>query len=191
MKQRASSSGLTRNTEKRIIHMEINADKFQLAIDSGEHPIDSRTDNYQIFLQMLEQSSHCIDIFSLQLDNQLYNTTDIISQLQRLIRHNPHARIRLLLRNPRHLITHGHRIIELSRRLSSYIEIRQLAETFDEHIECFTLFDKRGIIYRPHSEQFEGWFSFNAPVRVKSATEFFNDAWNASPPCHEARRLYL
>jgi len=177
--------------KKHIIHIETRANKHQLATHSGEYPLDSRADNYQVFLQMIEQSNNCIDIFSLQLDHKLYDTAEIMAQLQRLIRHNPHACIRLLLRNPRHLVSHGHRIIELSRRLTSFIEIRQLAETFDQHIECFSLFDQRGIIYRSNAEQFEGWFSFNAPVRVKSETEFFNEAWNASSPSHEARRLYI
>ncbi len=171
--------------------MAIDTDKRQLAIDNAEYKLDSRADNYQIFLQMLEQSRSSIDIFSVHLDHKLYDTAEIMSQLKRLIRNNPRTCIRLLLCNPRHLVTHGHRIIELSRRLSSFIEIRQLAENFDEHIESFSLFDQRGIIYRANAEQFEGWFSFNAPVRVKSETEFFNEAWNASPPSHEARRLYL
>lgn len=171
--------------------MEIDVDQYQLAIDSDEIKFDSRHDNYHIFLKMLEQSNKGIDIFSLQLDHKLYSNSDVIAQLQRLIRRNSQARIRLLLRNSRHLLTHGHRVVELSRRLSSFIEIRQLTETYYDHSEAFSLFDKHGIIYRPNSEQFEGWFSFNAPLRVKSETEFFNEAWNNSPPCQEARRLYL
>jgi len=171
--------------------MEIDLEKLRLAVDGGEGKLNSRADNYRVFLQMLQQSGNCIDIFSLHLDHKLYDRSEIISQFQRLIRHNRHARIRLLLRHPRHLVTNGHRIIELSRRLSSYIEIRQLAETFHEHVESFSLFDARGILYRANAEQFEGWFSFNAPVRVKSETDFFNDAWNASQPCNETRRLYL
>ena len=179
------------NSYNNSLIMEINLEKLRLAIDSDEHRLDSRADNYQVFLHMLQQSRRTVDIFSLQLDHKLYDTAEIISHLQSLIRHNPHTRIRLLLRSPRHLITNGHRIIELSRRLSSFIEIRQLAETWHEHLEAFSLFDRRGIIYRPHAEQFEGWFSFNAPVRVKSETEFFNEAWNTSQPCYETRRLYL
>ena len=171
--------------------MEIEPEKLRLAIDGDEYPLDSRADNYRVFLQMLQQAGNSIDIFSPHLDHKLYDTGEIIDRLQTLIRHNQHARIRLLLRDPRRLITYGHRIIELSRCLSSYIEIRQLAETCHEHIESFSLFDQRGILYRPNAEQFAGWFSFNAPIRVKSETVFFNEAWNISLPCHETRRLYL
>jgi len=171
--------------------MDNELDKLRLAVDSGEHPLGSRADNYRVFLNMLQQSDTCIDIFSQHLDHKLYDTPEIIAQLQRFLRRNAHAQMRLLLRDPRHLVTHGHRIIELSRRLSSYIEIRQLAETCYAHIESFSLFDRRGILYRPNSEQFEGWFSFHAPVRVKSETEFFNEAWELSLPCQETRRLYL
>ncbi len=171
--------------------MEIDSGKLRLAVDSDKYKLNTRAENYRVFLQMLQQSGNCVDIFSLHLDHKLYDRPEIISQFQRLVRHNPHARIRLLLRNPRHLVTNGHRMIEFSRRLSSYIEIRQLAESCYEHLECFSLFDNRGILYRANAEQFEGWFSFNAPVRVKSETVFFNEAWDISLPCQETRRLYL
>ena len=176
---------------QQLINMDIPLEKLRLAIDGGEFKLVSRADNYQRFQQMLQQSNRNVDIFSLQLDHKLYDTAEISSQLQSLIRHNPHSHIRLLLRNPRHLVTNGHRIIELSRRLSSFIEIRQLAEIWHEHLQAFSLFDKHGIIYRPNSEQFEGWFSFNASVRVISERKFFNEAWNTSLPCNETRRLYL
>ncbi|VAX11501.1 hypothetical protein MNBD_GAMMA25-1002 [hydrothermal vent metagenome] len=171
--------------------MAIDLDKLKLGIDSGEYTLNSRADNYRYFWHMLQQSRQQLDIFSTHLDHKLYDTTEIITRLQSLIHQNQHTRIRLLLRNPRHLLSYGHRIVELSRRLSTYIEIRQLAETCDEHIESFCLFDRQGIIYRPNAEQFEGWFSFHAGVRVKSISGFFNEAWDTSLPCHETRRLYL
>ncbi len=153
--------------------------------------LQSRADNYHAFVQLLQQGQRHIDIFTHQLDRRLYDTAEVNTLLQQLIRRNRQARLRLLLRDPRYLISHGHRIVELSRQLSSYIEIRQLAEQFDEHYECFSLFDHCGILYRPHAEHFEGWFSLHEPLRVKSERVFFEEAWAASPPCRETRRLYL
>ncbi len=166
-------------------------ENFKLGSESQTITLDSSADNYAIALAMLQQTGRDVAILSRQLDGRLYDTTDFIHALSQLASQHPRCRIRLLLKNIDPLIKYGHRIIELSRRLSSAIGVRVIHEDYREYNEAFMVFDERGTIKRRYADRYEGIANFNDPKQARELLSFFNEVWNISEPDPNQRRLHI
>lgn len=166
-------------------------DQYKLGDDGEALTLDSSLDNYQVALAMLQQTRRDVAILSRQMDGRLYDTTEFIEALAHLVSQQSHCRIRLLLKDIEPLIKYGHRIIELSRRLSSMIGIRTIHEDYREYNEAFMVFDERGVIRRLYADRYEGNANFNDPKQARELLSFFDEVWNISEPDPNLRRLHI
>ena len=166
-------------------------EQYQLGEDSEVLTLDGSSDNYAVSLSMLQQTRRDVAILSRQMDGRLYDTMEFIGALSHLATQQPRCRIRLLLKEVEPLIKHGHRIIELSRRLSSMISIRTIHEDYREYNEAFMIFDERGIIKRRYADRYEGNANFNDPKQARELLSFFDEVWNISEPDPNFRRLHI
>ena len=166
-------------------------DQYKLGDDNKVLILDSSSENYDVALAMLQQTRRDVAILSRQLDGRLYDSTDFIQALGQLASQHPRCRIRLLLKEVEPLVKYGHRIIELSRRLSSMIGIRTVHEDYREYNEAFMIFDERGIIKRRYADRYEGNANFNDPKQARELLSFFNEVWNISEPDPNLRRLHI
>ncbi len=163
----------------------------ELGHDNRLLSLETSTDNYQMALRMLQQSRRDVAILSRHLDGRLYDTSEFIHALSQLVVQHPRCRIRLLLKDVEPLIKYGHRVIELSRRLSSMIGIRTIHSHYREYNEAYMVFDERGIIKRRYADRYEGIANFNDPVQARELITFFNEVWNISEPDPNLRRLHI
>jgi len=163
----------------------------QLAGESRALTLENSSDNYGVALSMLQQTRRDVAIFSRHLDGRLYDTSKFIQALSHLAVQHPRCKIRLLLKDVEPLVKYGHRIIELSRRLSSMIGIRTIHEDYREYNEAYMVFDERGIIKRRYADRYEGIANFNDPKQARELLSFFNEVWNVSEPDPNLRRLHL
>ena len=163
----------------------------QLAGESRPLILENSSDNYGVALSMLQQTRRDVVIFSRHLDGRLYDTSEFIQALSHLAVQHPRCKIRLLLKDVEPLVKYGHRIIELSRRLSSMIGIRTIHEDYREYNEAYMVFDERGIIKRRYADRYEGIANFNDPKQARELLSFFNAVWNVSEPDPNLRRLHL
>lgn len=164
---------------------------FKLGLESQPLTLNGSTENYDVALAMLQQSRRNVAILSRQMDGRLYNTADFMRALSQLASQHPRSRIRLLVKDAEPLIKYGHRIIELSRRLSSTIEIRVIHEDYREYNEAFMVFDEHGIIKRRYADRYEGIAHFNDPKQARELLAFFDEVWNISEPDPNLRRLHI
>lgn len=162
-----------------------------LAVDAGPQPFDSRDDLADHTRAMLTQTKHRARIFTHDLESRLYDQPDMLDTFGHLARSGPHARIEILVFDPRAAVREGHRLIELARRLSSFIELRQVHEDYQRDPAAFALFDERGLIYRPLHALYNGFADYNAPNECLEKHKFFQSIWERSGPVQEFRRLYL
>ena len=98
-------------------HFLLKEDAQAVAIDTGETCRLAA-------LSMARQATRSIDIVSRQLDPQMYDNRDFCDALSQLITGSRRAQVRALLRHTDPVVKHGHRLVTLSQRFSSYIEIR-------------------------------------------------------------------
>ena len=159
-------------------------DSCRLGETSGDYALGSRDDNRQA-------AARVIELFTPDLEPILYDQTPIIDAMTQLSLSSPRAKVRVLVKDAERIIKDGHRIVELSRRLSSYIEIRKVHADYQDNNESFLLIDDYGLLHRRHAPRFEGTFSCKAPLEVRRLRAFFDEVWTRSEPVTDLRRLHL
>ncbi len=167
------------------------SESYQLGKENSEILLQGSEDNYQHALAMLQQAQRSVLIFSRQLDGRLYDKAEFSLALNHLARQHPRTRLRILLQQTDPLIKHGHRIIELSRRMSSAIQIRVVHESFRHHNQAFMVFDDRGLISRQYADRYEGIANYNDASEARQLSAFFNEVWELSQADPNLRRLHL
>ncbi len=165
--------------------------KLRLGVSDIEIELSTRAETAHATNLMTTQTQHSLDIFSRNLDPFLYEQTPFIAALSQLCLRNRKARIRFLVQQPADAVRQCQRLVELARKLSSSIELRQPHADYRHHNEAFLIADRCGLIHRPFSDRFEGTANFNAPIPAQRRTDFFTEVWERSAVNPEFRRLYL
>ena len=136
------------------------------------------------------QARRRVDIFTRDLDKKIYDNRDFLDGLQN-VAVNQRGLIRILVKDSDKAVKYGHRLIALSQRLTSFIEIRKVADDFKEYNEAFLVADEIGYAHRKHADRFEGIACFNGAKEAVNLLIFFNEVWRHSAPDPNLRRIYL
>jgi hypothetical protein len=165
--------------------------QYRLGVSSDDIVLQSSQDNQQVALALAQQASLHIDIFSHDLEPRLYDNTEFAEAIKSFVLKGNHARVRVLVTEPDYVNKNGHRFIQLSRQLTSYMELRKTHEDYTKNPAAFLLADQRGLVYRSMASHYAGIANFNAPLKVAELLQFFDAAWNHSRQYTEFRRLYI
>lgn len=158
---------------------------------AGDFALDSRDDNRHAVMLLASQAHRRIDLFTPDLEPALYDQSPFLDALTRLCLSSPRARVRVLAKDFERAVKEGHRLVELARRLSSYVEMRKVHSDYQENNEAFLLVDDYGLLHRRHAARFEGRCSGKAPLEVRRLRAFFGEVWERSEPHADLRRLHL
>ncbi len=162
-----------------------------LGISAMDIDLHTREETRHATQLMTHQCGHTVEIFSRDLDAPLYDQKGFLQALGALCLRNRKARIRILVQEPKAAIQGAHRLIELARRLSSSIELRQPHSDYRAHNEAFLIADHCGLIQRPLADRYAGSANFYHPIDAGRKLEFFTEVWERSEAHPEFRRLYL
>ncbi|WP_428606205.1 acyltransferase [Sedimenticola sp.] len=169
-----------------------NAIESQILGESRERIIlQGRAQFMQACESMAEQAQHQLDLFTYDLDKPLYDQNGFLDALKHLAIASRGICVRVLLQDSERARREGHRLVDLSRRLTSKIEIRRPHPDYIDHPENFIIADRMGYIRRRVAERYEGEAYFYHPIEAKLLTEFFNEVWERSEQDSTLRRLYL
>lgn len=165
--------------------------KLRLGSSDLEIELSSREEAAHASNLMLDQAENTLDIFTRSLDPGIYEQSDFLANLSRLCLRNRLAQIRFLVQEPTEAVKRCQRLLEIARKLSSSIELRQPHSDYRPHNEAFLIADNCGLIYRKLSDRYEGTANFYAPVEAQRKTDFFTEVWERSEVNPEFRRLYI
>ena len=153
--------------------------------------LESRDDNRLAATHMVEQGQYSMRLYTPNLDPRIFDTNEFIEAVKKLALVSTHSKVYILIIDPTQVVTRGHRIVELARKISSHIFIHRADEEDQNRIDSFMVVDDVGIIHRPHADRYEGSVEFNNPGKARLLTKEFKDAWERSVPEPELRRLHL
>ena len=142
-------------------------------------------------LALLQQAQRSLCIFSDDLEPWLYHHSSVQEACTRFLLANPKNRLRILLRDVTLAVKQGHRLLSLSRRLSSNLQIRKLHPDYPSEAIAFLLADDRGLLLRPELEQFAGYALYQDPARVRLRQAQFDQAWETSITDPDLRSFLL
>ena len=166
-------------------------DNYELGRTEDTVAIESREENRLATIRMSQQSRNSIEIISRQLDSEIYDTQEFIDAIRRIILENHHARVRILVLDPRIIVNQSHRLVNLAMDLSTFIEIRKPGIEHSGFNEALFVADSCGYIHRLKSDRYEGTVNFNDRRTTKYLLDHFDEMWSKSHGDMNLRKLHI
>jgi hypothetical protein len=142
-------------------------------------------------LALLQQAQRSLCIHTPDLERWLYNHSSVQEACTQFLLANPKNRLRILLNDSTSAVKEGHRLLQLSRRLSSGIQIRKLNPSYSFDETAYLLADTNGLLLRPKLEQIVGYALYNDPGQVRVLQTKFDQAWDVSVTDLDLRSLLV
>lgn len=162
-----------------------------LGQDAGVIPLEDSAGHRAVSAHMLGQARRELYLLSRELDKTVFDQAEFIDALKALALRSRLTRIHILLQDHAKVVSQGHRIIELARRLTSRMEIRIASEEWRDYAENFMTVDLHGYVHRELASRYEGTADYHDPLRVQKLRALFDEIWESAQPDAELRRLYL
>lgn len=166
-------------------------ESFRLGQSAEDLALSDSEECRAVALSLANQAQHSLDIFTHDLDASLYDNDPFLTAVKHLATATRQSRVRVLTRDTEKPVKYGHRLIELSRRLTSAIEIRKCHSDYQNTTEAFLIADVDGILHRKYATRYEAMANFHAPNQARMLLQLFDEIWEKSIVPTELRRLNL
>lgn len=164
---------------------------------SDERPVEpeariaSGAEAYRACLvEMVGQARRQLTIFSQTLDRRIYGDERFITPLQAFLLSHDHARLRVLIRSTDSARS-GNRLVELGRRLSSRIKLRELPIEHRLIEREYAIADERSFLLRESLQELDARYYPNAPLLARTQLREFETLRQESTPAAEFRDLKI
>lgn len=130
-------------------------------------------------------------IMSQQLDHALFDAPALVDAISGFARSSPSTDVRILVTDSSLVVSRGHRLVELARRLDSRISIRRVNDDIPAGEQTFVTWDGQGYFVLPDFREYNGFSDPYDPVQARRMLDAFDYLWARSGPDPELRRLQL
>ena len=151
--------------------------------------ISTREEMREAAIQVVREASRKVSIFTHDLEPGIYDNSDFLEIIKRLVLSKTYARIRVLIANPSKAVKNGNDFVHLGRRLNTYIEFRNVRDDLRTHAEAFCIADETALVYRLQAERWEGIADTHEPSVADLYSKMFDEIWLASETKMEFRQL--
>lgn len=162
-----------------------------LGVTSERIQIESRKLNQDAILKLLSSAQNQICIISRHLDPTVFSKQGLIENASDFIRRSKTASIRILVHDTDPMVKNNHRILTLSQRVSSKIEIRTICNDYSQFNQSYVVADTSGYIHNLKGDLYDAEVNFNDPDKSKELMENFKNIWEQSQQEAEVRRLCI
>lgn len=152
---------------------------------------DSSAENLAIARALSEQAHRNVCIYTRELEHRVYDDAELLDALRAAALAHPPSQVRVLVKDSERAVKYGHRLIELSRHLSTHLEVRKPHSDYRTYNESFLVADGVGFFHRPLADRYEGSACFHDPKRAQELVNLFETVWARSEPEGEFRRLHI
>lgn len=142
-------------------------------------------------LALMQQARRTLCLYSPDLEPWLYNHSSIAQACTQFLLSRRHSELRILVRDSSRAVRDGHRLIALSRKLSSQVQIRRCHVDYPVPDGAFLLADDQGLLMRPEPDQFGGYAKYQDAARVRQLQRQFDQTWDTSIPDPDLRSFLL
>ncbi len=170
--------------QARYGHNIVDSERQRVRLDSDAAVIDAA-------LTIARLAQKKIRILSDQLLPALYDNQRVCQALCQLVIQQRSAQIQVLLQDIDLVSRHTHQLHELSLRLPSHIEFRQLNEQTESLHREFMLVDDSRILYLKTEKPMTGYMVRHAPSEAKPLLDEFDLLWQHGETDPALRRLYI
>ncbi len=112
------------------------------------------------------------------LDAAVYDTDEFRDAIRIFITRDRYAQARFLVKDTRPMTEHGHRLLQLARRLGERIEIRRLTISPQNNNHAWLIVDDATLLYKHDESTYQGYFDHAATSKCRLLLEEFNHLWD-------------
>jgi hypothetical protein len=158
-----------------------------------EVEVTTAEENRNAAISLVKQARHSIDIFSQDLDAEVYDNQEFESAVFQLARKHPNTCIRILVQDSRKAVQNGHCLIRLAQSLTSSVFIHTPSRQHRDEQCAFLVVDKLGLLHRVTTadRSYKASVNFKSPRRAGKLSEYFDEVWEHSTPDIQTRRIYM
>jgi len=175
----------------KISAADLQLDSLKLGSNNEEFETGSRSEVCDVTDRLASQAQRRLLLHTEDLAPEVYGRLPFLDAVRAFASRHRQSRFLVLVQDSRRVVHHGHRLIELSRQLSSSIEFRRPAPEYRHFHETFLLADATGYLHRPIASRYEGTANFSDPGKTVEWEKYFMSVWERSEPDLELKRLYL
>ena len=179
----------------RVYFMGISKDNFFknfiLGVTSECLSVDSRQNYHDAIVKLLASAQDDVAIISRHLDPTIFNKEDFIQSATEFIKRSKNASLRILVHDTSPLIKNNHRVLYLSQRVSSKIEIRTISDEYSQFNQAFLVADSKGYIHSLKADLYDAEVNFSDPDKSKELMEKFTSIWEMCIQDTGIRRLCI
>ncbi|MDX1736153.1 MAG: hypothetical protein R3228_17385 [Halioglobus sp.] len=146
-------------------------------------------DDYVI--DLCATASRYVCILSPTLDHAVFDSEELVATLSALARATRQTQVRILLRDKREVVSRGHKLVNLARRLPSTVHIQRLDEHPDWNDETIVVRDRNGVLYKPGDSDTNAFYEPDSRASTQRHLNLFEDLWRFSVKDPDLRRLDL
>ena len=164
---------------------------FILGVTGECMQIDTRQLNHDAIIKIVSSAQNQVAIISRHLDATIFSREDFISGASEFIRRTKASNMRILVHDTQSMVKNNHRILILSQRVSSKIEIRTICNGYAQFNQSFVVADSTGYIHNQKGDLYDAEVNFNDSDKSKELMETFKTIWEISQQEAEVRRLCI
>jgi hypothetical protein len=136
----------------------------------------------QAVIELASQAQRQLIVFAPIPDPLLFNRAELADHLANLATGHARNRARFLIEDTDRFLADNGRVVDVCRRLSSFIQARRPGKDYSHIPEMFLVADNTGYLHRPQLDQRTHLANFNAPRKAKALSHRFNEMWERSEP---------
>jgi hypothetical protein len=148
---------------------------------TGSRNILSTLDEYRATVaELAKRAQRSLSIYTPDLEPLLYDQDSFLEPMKRLVLARSHARLRVLISDPGRVSREANRFMQMARRLTSYIDLRNVSPEYRNNPCSFIVADDKAIAYRQQSSRWDGIVEFNDVALVRRYLAYFDEVWAGS-----------
>ncbi|MFO1508742.1 MAG: hypothetical protein U1F31_03120 [Steroidobacteraceae bacterium] len=133
-------------------------------------------------LLVAASAQRLMSIYTPNLEPDLYDQSPFLDIVKRFVLARSFAKVRVLTADGSRLNRDVHRFVAMSRRLTSYIDIRVLGEDIPKPFPAYIIADDRAILYRANATLWDGIADLDNPAVARMHLADFDAQWIAHVP---------
>ena len=154
--------------------------------------LEGRAEFAAAALSLVQSARRELLLLTWDFNRLSYGSEEFVEAAKRLVLGDEHARIRVLINQPRLAMQGAHRLIELGRQLPSRIEFRELLEErVMSHRAEWLINDHGGYLERREPDALYARYLPESSVLARQRAVDFRQLWDESPAAQELRVLGL
>jgi hypothetical protein len=139
-------------------------------------------------IEIANSAERSLVLFSHGLEPAIYDQLEFIDAVTRLVLAHRYARMRALVVDPTPLVQDDHKLVELGRRLVSFVQFRRVHRDYRDREDGFLIADDHSVLHLANASQPHGGVSFNDRHLAHKLLREFEEIWTRSGPERDSGR---